>query len=388
MPPTMWRFLLRGGTDDDCSSEDDDDGSPSVSLPAELDPKGDADQIWSEVIRHIDVIEKQKASEKAVKAANRSLFEPDADEPIFENVTVLNTRLWEVCVEQNDDNAVKVVGKLAAMGAQPNAQDETRWSNTALHFAAESGMPCTVSMLLDYGGIPDQRNAREQTALHLAAGHGHWGTVLELLDGGADINARDFTGQDAYHLADAGEHHLTARMLLELMSVHPESLSAYPWVNLTAEIDERYGTQYIIRYDAHTGRLEPRVPVGRTEEQQQGEELIPLDFEKYFFDSSSAIRETRQAEAAAGNHGSEVAARGDLASAMSSVFMGERDFEWQAKGEEEEGKGQEEGRMDEDSWGTDWSVEKSTSSTMSFGGVFGKGGGKVGASGLASVCSV
>lgn len=97
---------------------------------------------------------------------------------------------------------LKIVQKMLASGAEPNAKDE--WGFSPLHFAsAFSDDPDIVTALIDAGATLDARDKEwGATPLHWAAwSNDNPGIIIALLDGGADPNARDAKESTPLHAA-------------------------------------------------------------------------------------------------------------------------------------------------------------------------------------------
>lgn len=293
----------------------------------------------------------------------------------MQGLEALSSLLREALESKEDKVASLLVTSLAQRGCPVDSL--SRGGCRPLHAAAARGMCDTVSALLDAGASPNALASNGSTPLHVAAGSGRLVAALELLDGGADIHAVDGSGKDAYHRADEAEHHTTARMLMELMSVHPGSESAYPGMNLTEEVERRYGDQCLTRLDEGWGEPEP-LPRSRWR-REENEGLEPLDFEKYLYDSEGALRDAREAkerglEAPGGEEGgddSEGTSSGEsgdetglgIDSSLSSMGLG--------RGERDNGDDDEEG----DVWGNDDDDDNDGGVRSAGGAVRAEGGG-------------
>jgi len=87
--------------------------------------------------------------------------------------------------------------------------------NKVLRFAAQSGLPTVVEVLLMTGVEINAKNEQEQTALHLAVEGGHTAVVrLLMAEGEANINAMDENYQTALHLAAERGNAAIVRLLM------------------------------------------------------------------------------------------------------------------------------------------------------------------------------
>ena len=93
------------------------------------------------------------------------------------------------------------VQELLEGGANPNEQDEHGW--TALHYAAEDGVPEAVKALIDARADVEATNVDGAVPLHHAAFAGHLDVVNVLLKEGANISVTNRHGFTPIDFAEA-----------------------------------------------------------------------------------------------------------------------------------------------------------------------------------------
>jgi len=93
-----------------------------------------------------------------------------------------------------------VCERLVAMDADVN---KTGW--TPLHYAAISGNPDVVRLLLDHYAYIDAESPNQTTPLMMAAMYGSFASVQMLLDAGADVSLRNALGLSALDFADRAQ---------------------------------------------------------------------------------------------------------------------------------------------------------------------------------------
>ena len=98
--------------------------------------------------------------------------------------------------------------KLLLRGAEVN---RTGW--TALHYAACSGQPNVVSLLLDNGALINAESPNRTTPLMMAARYGDESTVKLLADRQADGRKTNEQGLDAMHFAQLGGRDFLVKIL-------------------------------------------------------------------------------------------------------------------------------------------------------------------------------
>lgn len=145
------------------------------------------------------------------------------------------------------EGSAKAVELLLAAGADPNAEDETRWTPlhaaTAfgreeavavllrgkanvrqrigdrgpepLHLAAEGGRAKIAELLLAHKADPEAATATKQLPLHLAVAAGSVATARVLLEHGAPVDATDKEGETPLHYACKQGNAELARLLLD-----------------------------------------------------------------------------------------------------------------------------------------------------------------------------
>ena len=84
---------------------------------------------------------------------------------------------------------VEVVKRQLALGVSPN-NNWSRYANTPLIKAAESGRIKVVELLLEKGADVNKHNEGGETPLHYATKHGHAEVMKILLEHGADVTAK------------------------------------------------------------------------------------------------------------------------------------------------------------------------------------------------------
>ena len=99
---------------------------------------------------------------------------------------------------------------LIADGADVHAKHTDAGVNgwTPLHYAAESGNPHMVELLIRKGGadVYAKTGTFLKTSLHLAAAHGHLFVVRIFIATGMNIDVRDGSGKTPLDLAERGGH--------------------------------------------------------------------------------------------------------------------------------------------------------------------------------------
>jgi ankyrin repeat protein len=117
----------------------------------------------------------------------------------------------------------EVVTALIVAGADVNARDEHRadvdarneWGWTPLHYAAATGNPEMLSLLLDAAARVDLRTTTGRTALHEAASDGSVASARLLLEAGSSIVVRDQHGWTPLHMAARYNAAEMVKLLLE-----------------------------------------------------------------------------------------------------------------------------------------------------------------------------
>lgn len=106
-----------------------------------------------------------------------------------------------VMMSGNDaEGALRLVGRLLEMGADPNARADG--GHVPLHYAVRLGSEALVAALLAALADVNARDDDGITPLHMAAQSPGGGAVVEaLLQAGAEVDARDSTGRTPLHLA-------------------------------------------------------------------------------------------------------------------------------------------------------------------------------------------
>ncbi|CAD5117061.1 DgyrCDS5882 [Dimorphilus gyrociliatus] len=129
--------------------------------------------------------------------------------------------------EKNDRNAIFLAAQedqMDALKALMNYLDEEnviddgdRYSNTALHAAAEKGFLRCVKLLLENNADIDAKNEEEQTPLHLAAKAGKTNVVRELVRVGGKrvVDDEDEDSNTPLHLAALAGNSKVAQVLIE-----------------------------------------------------------------------------------------------------------------------------------------------------------------------------
>lgn len=96
--------------------------------------------------------------------------------------------LFEACVNRD----VVSVAMLVAGGADVN--EETRWGETPIHYAALRGDENMVAFLIDQSANLNKQDVYGRTPLHIACKRGHYGITHFLLRSGAIVDAKDTYG--------------------------------------------------------------------------------------------------------------------------------------------------------------------------------------------------
>eukprot|EP00966_Prymnesium_polylepis_P290052 6700331-Prymnesium_polylepis.1 len=86
---------------------------------------------------------------------------------------------------------------------------------TALHVAAEAGVPQSVALLLEAAAPVDVQNVDGDRPLHAAAWSGDAEVVKLLLDAGVAVDAPGHRGQSALAVGAARGHESVVRCLLD-----------------------------------------------------------------------------------------------------------------------------------------------------------------------------
>ena len=100
----------------------------------------------------------------------------------------------------------------AAIEPRSSSLDLTR---TPLVLAATAGGSLVLAILLQYGANPDMGCKADHTALHEAASYGHVDAVKVLLQGGADCNVKALSTDTPLHYATYFGHMEIVQMLLD-----------------------------------------------------------------------------------------------------------------------------------------------------------------------------
>jgi hypothetical protein len=101
-----------------------------------------------------------------------------------------------------EPQAVEIAGLLLAKGAEVNIRTTDQYM-TPLHFAACTGMPRVVKLLLNHGADVQAVNLRRRTPLHLAALWGRMDVAKALVSAEANVFAIDVDGSTAADIASA-----------------------------------------------------------------------------------------------------------------------------------------------------------------------------------------
>lgn len=99
-----------------------------------------------------------------------------------------------------DSGHPDILELLLEKGADVNTP-ASMYRDSALHFAVHRGHEKCVEILLEYGADINMRKKEGISALHLAARDGNEALVRLLLDNGADIHAADDSGRQVLHYA-------------------------------------------------------------------------------------------------------------------------------------------------------------------------------------------
>lgn len=91
---------------------------------------------------------------------------------------------------------------------------QTMHGRSAMHVAAQNGLPKQINLLLALGASLQLRDENNWTALHYAAARGHQNALLLLLHAGIDINATTSEQLTALHLSCMNGHSGCVKALL------------------------------------------------------------------------------------------------------------------------------------------------------------------------------
>ena len=80
------------------------------------------------------------------------------------------------------------------------------FGETPIHYAAESGNPVIVEMLVTMGGSPKILDTEKQSPLHIACEMGNLDVVKLLLTYGLSTTTKDVNGFTAYDYAKKNEY--------------------------------------------------------------------------------------------------------------------------------------------------------------------------------------
>ena len=94
-----------------------------------------------------------------------------------------------------------------------NTADELGY--TPLHYAAESGKPDIVKVLIKVGADVDAKDKDGDTPLHITAFNGYTAIAKALLEAGAEVNAKNNYGRTPLHVAAQLGRLETVEALLE-----------------------------------------------------------------------------------------------------------------------------------------------------------------------------
>ena len=117
-------------------------------------------------------------------------------------------------IEHGSSNRVEFINK------------HDKWSETALHNAANCGYPETVRALIEAGADVNIKNNAGHTPLHEAAFYGRLEVVKTLIELGADVNIKDNEGKTALNVANIDIANVLKnadKIRAEYLKNHPQS---------------------------------------------------------------------------------------------------------------------------------------------------------------------
>ena len=173
----------------------------------------------NELRRHLARLLQVKNFRQLALACGDEILLPDSDWRDGEMLVLIRPYVTdkdgeglELLQAARDGDAASVA-RLLEDPQNPDLAD--RFTNTALHWAAEGGHPEVARCLLEVGAELDKENGHGFTPLHLAAARGHVQVAGCLLQAGADKDKARTDGVTPLHMAAMNRHSEIVRCLLE-----------------------------------------------------------------------------------------------------------------------------------------------------------------------------
>jgi uncharacterized protein len=144
---------------------------------------------FSEVYEHAPLLDVAVESGQIVTVDFLLKRGANPNEPDSRGKTPLMWALGRVNNDVGDEMGMRIFKLLLSAGADPNAQDSSKYGYTPLIYAASLGQTEKARVLFDCGAEVNATNKAGQTALHLAVYHPE--IIPLLLSAGANPSVRD-----------------------------------------------------------------------------------------------------------------------------------------------------------------------------------------------------
>lgn len=153
--------------------------------PLQLAAQNGHGKIVSELLQHVQYSSDEDRASSLLLAAKEGFVE--LVEMLLESIITIHIRDKDGNTALHlaaDGEYTDIVERLVTYNSTNSEMFDTRAANfegwTPLHFAAKSGRPVTLRILLDHGAKMDDLDQFNQTAFHIAASHGHTSILREL----------------------------------------------------------------------------------------------------------------------------------------------------------------------------------------------------------------